>query len=143
MKRMASDPFASTPGAHVRHDNNDLSWRIPADREEARRLVAEHRRGEIDVWALPGDETSHLARELWTQELQAAQRWARTAWWQSSRAGFPPLPSPAPPESLSEWSYSLRQQHGVGVRYDEYVRNRAEAHRLTAAQNDAYARRSA
>jgi hypothetical protein len=121
-----------------------MDWREPADRTEAHRLLAAHRRGEVDVFALadPG-ETAHAAREMWVQEQRAAQTWARTAIWTQSRAYYPAMPSPAPPPWLAEWSPALRKQYGVAARYDEYVRNRAEAHRLTATQNDAYARRSA
>jgi hypothetical protein len=136
------DAFTSTPGSRVRYDEHDTSWRVPADRQQARELVAKHRRGEIDVFELRSpDESSHLARELWIGETKAVLHWLRTAYWVSSGAGYPRLPTPAPPPELAEWSPERRREVGVAARYDEYLSNRAEARRISQAQTDAYAAR--
>jgi hypothetical protein len=94
------------------------------------------------VFALqdPG-ETANAARQMVVVETQAAQHWARSAWWQSSRSGFPMMPSPKPPESLALWSDELRQRHGVAKAYDRYLAAVRESDRLIRAQDDAYSAR--
>ncbi|MBV9599804.1 MAG: hypothetical protein JOZ87_23510 [Chloroflexi bacterium] len=151
-----SDPFAILGGS-VRRAKSDLSWRAPADREQARALVARHRRGEIDVYALGADETSHLARTLWSIELRGALEWARSAVWADSGQGFGwlVLPNPAPPSVLLEWCDQLlakydggrhplnRQPMTLQAKLALYQQNLAEARRLAAAQSDVHTRRTA
>jgi hypothetical protein len=126
-------------GARVRRDETSTSWREPADRDKARQQLAQIRRGELDVDALGGDETSHLTRTFWTQDLNAALYWRDHARW--TPTGYPNLDllSPRPPETLHDWSPGLRERHGLAHLYDTDQARLREVRRVSHVQSDAYA----